>query len=49
MQGSLFIKEPDYLSTVQKELEALGVPKDTVKFKEIENSDILGAIKLVTG
>lgn len=49
MQGSLFIKEPHYLSMIQEELEVLGIPKGGISFVKIANSDIVGAIKLITG
>ena len=48
-QGSLFLKGPDYISNIQRQLEALGVPKNAFEFKKIENSDVLGVIKLITG
>lgn len=48
-QGSLFLNEPDYISNIQSQLEALGVPQNLFEFKKIENSDVLGVIKLITG
>ncbi len=48
-QGSLFWKEPNYIGMLQKQLSLLGIPKDTIKLKQVENSDIIGAIKLLTG
>jgi len=49
VQGSLFLKEPGYLLNIQTQLEALGVSQNAFEFKKIENSDVLGMIKLITG
>ena len=48
-QGSLFLEGPDYISNIQRQLEALGVPQNVLEFKKIKNSDVLGVIKLITG
>ena len=49
MQGSLLLKEAGYVSTIQEALHMLGVPPNSILFKSIANSDIVGAIKLLTG
>ena len=48
-EGSLFQEVPDYISNIQSQLEALGVSRNAFEFKKIENSDVLGVIKLITG
>ena len=49
VQGSLFLKGSDYILNIQSQLKALGVSQNAFEFKKIENSDILGVIKLITG
>ena len=49
VQGSLFLKGPTYISSIQSQFEALGVPQTVFEFKKIENGDVFGMIKLMTG
>jgi hexokinase len=49
MQGGLFWEGPNYRDMVTEELVRLGVPKEAMQFKQIEQSDVLGAAKLITG
>lgn len=46
-EGSLFWKGYKYQENVQNRLQALGVPKSTIKFKYVEDSSIKGAMGLL--
>lgn len=48
MEGSLFWNGWSYKNLVEEYLGKLGIPKGKIEFRKVENSDILGAIKLVT-
>ena len=46
-EGSLFWKGYKYKENVEKQLLKLGVPKNTIKFKFVEDSSLKGAIGLL--
>lgn len=49
MQGGLFWEGPRYKEMVNEKLAQLGVPEGAIRFEKVEQSDVLGAAKLITG
>ncbi len=47
-EGSVFWKGWHYQENLQHKLNELGIPKNTIKFKHIRDSSIIGAIGLLT-
>lgn len=49
MEGALFWEGWKYKEIVENYLKRLGIPSNSVKFKKIENSGILGGARIVVG